>query len=127
MLSRLPIRSAWPWVAALVLYWLALFVATHLPGDTPMLPTDSTDKVIHAVAYAVLAALVALAWYATGRPIRWTYLLAAGLVIVLYGALDEWTQIPVGRDGSVGDWVADVVGTAIGLALAALLLRQPPP
>lgn len=87
--------------------------------------TGSPDWVLHGSAFGLLAASVwfgcgGALWPPRGRP-RWA--LAAFLVAVLYGALDEWHQsfIP-GRHASVLDWIADGVGAAIvaiGLAVAA--------
>jgi VanZ family protein len=98
-------------------YWLALFIATHLPLDTPLLPVeiDNVDKVYHFTAYAILAGLLATTWQLssgilTGRHLRWAW-----VVLAIYGAADEITQIAVHRDCSTWDWCADVTGAAVGL------------
>ncbi|MEX0977616.1 MAG: hypothetical protein WDZ48_02115, partial [Pirellulales bacterium] len=63
-------RVNWPQkisLAALALYWIALFVATHVPRLQPPIPLSHGDKWLHASAYAALTVLLALAW-----SLRWT-------------------------------------------------------
>ena len=108
---------------ALAGYLLALLIGTHLPSGTPILPGDNYDKLCHFSAYAILAALVATAWQLTAgtltlRHLRWTW-----IAVAVFGALDELTQIPVGRDCDFWDWVTDASGAAIGLLLF-VCLRQ---
>jgi VanZ family protein len=101
----------------LACYWLALFVATHLPTAMVPLPGGISDKMPHLVAYAILAAAFALAWRVTAGPLSWRQLFAAWILIVAYGAIDELSQTPVGRDANLRDWLADATGAAIGLAI----------
>jgi VanZ family protein len=117
------LKSPWLWQVALVCYWLALFVSTHLPTEVLYVPANSSDKLLHVVAFAMLAALLGITWHLTVGPVTLRQLGWAWLVLVIYGAIDEWTQIPVGRDASVGDWLCDALGAAIGLAAAAMLIR----
>jgi VanZ family protein len=104
---------------------LALLTATHLPPDSPLLPNEifGIDKVFHFTAYAILAGLLATAWQfssgiLTSRHLRWVW-----CAVAIFGALDELTQIPVGRDCSIWDWTADAIGAACGL-LAFVWLRR---
>lgn len=77
---------------------------------------QGSDKVIHAGAYFVLAALATLA---TGRPV------AGALLAVGYGVTDELHQALVpGRFPSVFDLVADAIGATLGAVLVAYLLRR---
>jgi VanZ family protein len=89
----------------------ALFMASSGPG-VPLPPGRNWDKVLHAGAYAVLAALAA--WALTRGRLRaatWPVLLAACLISVLYGATDEFHQSFVpGRDADVFDLFADALG-----------------
>jgi VanZ family protein len=120
-----PRRLKWPWIwpCLLTLYWAALFVATHLPQDVPYLPSDRTDKPIHFAAYAGLAVLLIGTWqYAAAEP-KVRHLWWAWLALVLYAAIDESTQLLVGRTASFGDWFADVMGATVGLAIFAGVSR----
>jgi VanZ family protein len=111
------------WQAALAGYWLLLFVATHLPSQTTVLPQAGVDKLIHVAAFALLAGLLATAWHMTAGHLTLRHLIWLWLAVVLYAAVDEWTQIPVGRIGSVADWVADAAGAILALAAFALWQR----
>lgn len=94
---------------------------SHQPGDTLSLPSfPGIDKVLHAFAYAVLAASAMYAFPAWSSWPEGRYA-GAGLVLfcVLYGISDEFHQtfIP-GRTATLGDLVADAVGA--GLSVYAL-------
>jgi len=114
--------------AALAVAWAGfIFWESSQANPFPFLPHDifTHDKLLHLVAYAVLAALAVAAFPrarlgAIGRVIAIAALLAAG-----YGATDEWHQSYVpGRDADPWDWAADAVGAVGGAAAAALLLRR---
>jgi VanZ family protein len=112
------------WQLILAGYWLALFVATHLPNDMPILPSGRSDKLVHFAAYAILAVLLATTWQLTAGHLTARHLVVLWIAIVLYGAIDEWTQIPVGRDCNLWDWTADAVGALTALAIFARLTRK---
>ncbi len=103
---------------ALAAYWLALFAGTHIPRVPTALQMPGADKWQHTAAYAGLAFLL-VALRSLRRPLTWWVALGVAGVAILYGALDELTQIPVGRDAEFFDWVADSLGAAIGIALFA--------
>jgi VanZ family protein len=105
-------------LAALVAYWCLSFVATHTPV-VPSVPLTSSDKLVHAVAYFILALLLAIAW-SLRRPLGWRGYLAIFAILLAYGALDEITQILVGRRADVADWLADAAGAIAGLAVFAV-------
>src|SRR5262245_12717633 len=86
------------WQIVLVVYWLAIFIATHIPKGVPLQPPNGWDKVAHFTAYAVLAMILAITWQLAGGHLTVRHLVALWLVLVFYGAFDELTQIPVGRD-----------------------------
>ena len=107
-------------------YWLALFVATHLPRIPAALTMEGADKWEHLGTYATLACLLAFR-NSLGQPVNWKCLLRIAVLVALYGVFDELTQIPVGRHADVEDWFADILGSAIGLsafcAMRFVLLR----
>jgi VanZ family protein len=109
---------------ALALFWLALFAATHVPPTLSFLPPQGSDKVAHFAAYAMLALLLATTWQLAGGVLTSRHLGLAWLAAALYGALDEVTQIPVGRDCNIWDWTADALGAATGLLLFVWLRRM---
>jgi len=100
----------WRW-AIVAGYMAALFMASSGPG-APLPPGRNWDKVLHAGAYAVLAALAAWA-LARGRLRSATgpALIAASLIAIAYGASDEWHQAFVpARESDVMDLLADALG-----------------
>ena len=104
----------------LLVYWPLLFILTHIPQST--MPGwskhfDVLDKLIHLFLFAVLAVFF---WLATAKPRRAVVLLTLFLVLVVYAALDEWTQSFVGRYSDLLDFAANVIGAAIGLILVSL-------
>jgi VanZ family protein len=119
-MTRRKNRAAYVVICQVVLagYLLALLIGTHLPPGAPLLPLfEGIDKVCHFSAYMILAGLIATTWqlaagHLMSAHLRWTW---AGVAIV--GAIDELTQIPVGRDCSFWDWTADASGALVGLLL----------
>ena len=105
------------------LAWIALaivFTATHWPNLQLDLPMRGSDKVLHAVAFMMLA----LVWWPTGF-IRSVPLFA--LVAASWSILDEVLQaLPfVHRHAGVEDAVANLCGIAIA-TLAIIAMQQDP-
>lgn len=113
-------RRAW----VLVVGWaLILLTMTSLPGEAvPISIPHPLDWVGHGSLYTVLGVLVARAESLNGRSGRQLVLVA--LTLMVAGALDELHQrwIP-GRTAEVSDWLADSLGSAIGLTVGAFLMR----
>jgi len=109
-------------LAALILYWLALAVATHIPKP-PDIPLEQGDKLVHLAAYALLAFLAAVCWSAYRSPLRKRHLLVLFALLSLYAAVDELTQIPFGRQADLLDWLADTIGVACGIAAFAVVRK----
>lgn len=114
-------------------YWLTLVSLTHLPGR--MIPlTGVSDKMLHFLAYWGLALFVYTALWSTFP--RRRIALPAIVIVLLHGALDEWTQGMVGRSAEFADWIADLLGATAGagfmllvrrLALGSRIRPLPPP
>lgn len=110
---------------AVILYWVLLFTATHIPLKKGTLP-QGTDVPLHFLAYAGLSFL--LTWWLS---LKWDKLTLKRLFVVfmgvsLFGVVDELLQgIPVlQRQPSIDDWVADTVGALLGILLF-LLIQKP--
>lgn len=106
-----------------------LFALSSQARPLSFLPPEllAQDKVLHAIAYAVLAALLVPGFRVAGVMGRWA-LLAAIALASLYGASDEFHQAFVpGRTADALDWAADTIGAAVGAAAAGavLALRRP--
>jgi VanZ family protein len=101
-------------------YWLAIFVATHLPHVPAAFASPGADKWEHLGAYGILAFLLA-ARQSFWQPMNWKSFCRIALLVALYGIFDELTQIPVGRQADVMDWLADLLGCVLGLAAFAIV------
>ena len=116
--------------APAVLYAAVIFALSSQPNPLHFLPPELLlqDKVLHALAYAILGALLVPGFRGAGCSPRCSLLLAVALAS-LYGATDEFHQSFVpGRSTDVLDWVADTLGAALGAAAAtaaSLALRRP--
>lgn len=103
---------------ALAVYWIALFVGTHIPlPEFEELP-KSSDKAMHFAAYAGLSFLIGL-WISARRALTVRIYVLVFAATVVYAVLDELLQIPVGRSCDVLDILADWAGSLIGLGILA--------
>jgi len=110
----------------LLFYWPTLFILAHIPIPLFVRRAGVSDKSLHFLAYLIL---VFLLWFAIGpdRKVNWRraavwWIL---LVVVWYGAFDEWLQARVGRSGDVVDFLADLAGTLTGLILLSFFTFWP--
>ncbi|MCA9099527.1 MAG: VanZ family protein [Planctomycetales bacterium] len=109
------------------MYWIVMFISTHWPKvefrryGAP----QHFDKFLHFSAYLVLAVLVFGAVHLSRRaPSVLRVALGIMLVIAFYGVFDEVTQPYFHRIADWTDWVADVIGTIAGLAIACFFFRR---
>lgn len=115
--SRQALRPAWRWLPVLAWMGLVFYVSSRsqLPSSHGALG-DAVSYGGHFAEYAVLGGL--LRWALGGR-----VSLLALAVAVFYGLSDEFHQSFVpGRDASVFDFLADVSGSAFGVAVLARLV-----
>lgn len=113
-----------PWIrrAGAVLFWPALTVVAwgELTPQPPHLQGPwGWDKLSHFIAYFGLSLLASLGW-GLKPSLVWVFF----GVVVLGGGL-EILQILVGRDGQWDDFLANNLGAALGLAVAAAYLAAP--
>lgn len=105
-------------VLFLSLYWIALFIGTHIPPGPIVRQIGANDKLLHAGAYTGLSFL--LAWAIPTRSNRAYNVILAGIICVGYAGIDELLQIPVGRTADWNDFYADVLGVIMGLSIYVL-------
>jgi VanZ family protein len=101
----------------LILYWVTIFVATHVPG-TKLPDVRVGDKLEHFLGFFLLAVLLCneASFWTKARRSDWLVL----LIVAVYAAGDEWTQSFVGRQTDVMDWYADMAGAGAAVALWGL-------
>ena len=110
----------------LALTWAGvIFFLSSQPGTDIPPPFPHMDKLLHALVFGILGALVLGAMrpgtHGYSRAQVWTALLIAGI----YGVLDEIHQhfVP-GRTPDVFDVLADITGAALGIWLLHRIIRQ---
>ena len=112
-------------LVALCIYWLAIFIISHIPKQYVPRNVEISGITLHLVAYFLLTLLVFINAGLFGRVSllsKKTYLLIG--VIAAYAAVDEWLQVYIeGRHGSPIDWGIDVAACVLCVALLAILGR----
>ena len=109
-----------------VALWAVVILTITSVPDIPAPPTAGSDKLGHFTLYFVFGVLCSRAVSATrgsGREGRGaTAVIGTIAAIALFAAVDEWHQrfIPR-RSAEFNDWIADVCGAALGVALVALV------
>lgn len=112
-------RRLWGVVA---LYATGILVATSVPVPPGLPAPEDSDKLVHLLMYAGLAALVLralgerLGLREQRRRVAALCFLKAFIGCCLFGAFDEWHQQFVGRTTAFADWVADALGAMLGAA-----------
>jgi VanZ family protein len=96
------------WVA--VVTWTSLIPLDGVPGAASV-----SDTLLHAIAYAVLGALLALAMQRPRPVLAWVAIVVFGLVIELLQARTGY------RSFEWRDLAADAAGGALGISLVILV------
>ena len=94
---------------------LTLTVAMLWPLEAPPPVPEGRDKLVHLIAFVALAFPLAR----TGR----IGLLPVFIVASAFGAAIELIQPSFNRSADFNDWVADVVGVALGIGCGLLYRR----
>ncbi len=104
-------------------YWLPLFsycvlifILSSFSNPFPSLQVFWNDKLLHIAEYSILGFLMARAVFSLNLQYSKCFLLMLAIVLsALYGLSDEVHQALVpGRTASVGDIMADGLGSLIG-------------
>lgn len=113
------VQVFWYWLPVALYAGMIFFLSAQSHPDEQLpsfLLKDVSDKVLHAVGYAVLGGLCyrAFRWGVIG-PMASYALLFAIVTASLYGVTDEVHQFFVPfRESSWLDWLADTIGATIG-------------
>lgn len=102
------------WGTGLLLF--AMFLGTHLPIHVRH-GVSGGDSYAHFVAYMLLTICILTSWELSAGILKPQHYFTVWLLGTLYGAFDEITQIPVGRNCDGMDWLADIVGIVAGLTI----------
>jgi hypothetical protein len=100
----------------LTIYWVGIFVATHIPVPRWARNMGMNDKTMHVAAYMLFGFLL---WFAVSfdekanwRKLKPWLILA---IVLLYGVADEVLQRFVGRSADIFDFAADIGGVAAAM------------
>ncbi|MFA6186648.1 MAG: VanZ family protein [Phycisphaerae bacterium] len=107
----------------LAIYWVGIFVATHIPVPRWAGNMGMSDKTMHFSAYMLFGFLL---WFAVSfdqkadwRQFRPWLILA---IVLLYGAADEFLQrFVAGRSADIIDFAADIGGIAAAMLTVTFL------
>jgi len=113
------------WTSSAMSAVIAVLLLVKFPNQVSMPRVINGDKYIHAFLFLLLAWLV----YHDARKARlpqWGVYLTTALWSILWGGAMELIQgyCLSYRTGSWWDWVADIIGVAMGVALARVWQKQ---
>ena len=97
---------------------LILTVAMLWPLEAPPPAPDGSDKVVHLIAFAALSFPLAR----TGR----IGLLPVFVGASAFGGMIELIQPTFNRNTDMNDWIADMLGVALGIACGHIYRRFRP-
>ncbi len=105
------------WLALLAIFFLLMIGIGSVPGEATALSDRFGDKLLHMLAYGLMAALCFRALVAKPLPRA----LLTVVAIALLGSIDEAIQslLPY-RNASLADWCFDI-GSAVVVAAFLLL------
>jgi hypothetical protein len=107
--------KVWRWLFILAV--LVSFIFSVYPGGVHWPILRWSDKLDHTIVFMVSGFLLRLGWHLS-------WLKTFGL-LMFYGALIELSQLfTVGHTADWMDFVADVVGLVLGLALTAFVKKR---
>ncbi len=108
-------RIRWALRTSFAVGLFAIGLVSLLPGPQ-MPPLGEHDKLMHALAYGLLAANGGLAFGSGGRWLR------LGLALFAFGIVLEAVQgLLPGRDGSLADVLANGIGVVCGFGVAGTI------
>jgi VanZ family protein len=115
MLGNLWNKSPFLWLLRAVLL-IAMLGVLYL-ALSPQQPVSlGGDKTNHVVAFVVMGTLAQLGFPRAG-------LLRVLLPLIVFGALIEGLQYVVGRFAGIDDLIADLIGLALSVIIAKLIMR----
>lgn len=115
-------RHARHWRLFFAAYVVLIGVLTHWPGMKIVSPVPRPDLIAHAGVFALWTVLCARSQL-FGRWGSWKAIGLTALVSAAYAGLDEWTQRFVNRYSAWDDYLANLLGIALGTAAVAIWIR----
>ena len=115
-----------------ILCGIVILILTGLPGSVfpHAKPLLGFDKVVHVLMYATFAFLCIWGYrkqfVANGKTYRTKALRLATIISILYGGITELMQeyLVPSRTGDWYDFLADTIGTLLGISIFGLFFRK---
>jgi VanZ family protein len=106
----------------LILLWIGAFTATHIPARYIPGQIASIGEIgLHGIGFLGLSSWFILTVAAFNiKPVQ--RILLVLLVMMVYGAVDEYTQQFFGRSTELKDWLTDIIATVVSLILWGTIL-----
>jgi VanZ family protein len=97
--------------------WIGAFTATHVPYSTiPSAIRDLGHFALHGLGFLGLSSWFILTLAALNvSPLR--RIVVVLLIMMIYGAIDEYTQQFFGRSTDLPDWFIDTGATIVALVI----------
>ncbi len=108
-------------------YWLLIFILTSIPGKIVPEIFGVSDKLKHFGAYFLLSVLLSFSLHLQKKILQLSkkWIFFALLITSTYGLFDEVHQIFIpGRYFDWWDFVADVVGSLLGILLVRIIISE---
>lgn len=100
-----------------IVMWITAFIATHIPRQyIPKEVTALGGFTLHAIGFLGLSSWFILTVVAFGISLKRRVLLVL-FVMMVYAALDEYTQQFFGRSTDLADWITDTSATVVAIIL----------
>ena len=113
-------------IAVSSLYFVTLFVSTHMPIPELVYRAKVSDKWLHFLAYLNLIFLMWFSFF-PDKKANWrklaVWLIFLGAIIC--GGIDELSQPYTGRTCDFWDFTADAEGVSVGLIIVTFLTFRP--
>ena len=115
-----------------ILCGIVILILTGLPGSCfpRVKPALGLDKIVHVIMYAGFAFLCVWGYreqfLTKGKTYQIKALALTTVISILYGGITEILQehlVPL-RTGDVYDFIADIIGTLVGISLFAVFFRK---
>ena len=98
-----------------IIFWLSSMSNPPIPD---IFKFPHSDKLLHALAFSAVGAAAALGTAIRKHALSISTFLEAWILTGFYGFIDEIHQrFTPSRSSDVADWLADVIGAAIGILL----------
>jgi VanZ family protein len=111
--GRFRFTTRFAWVIALA---ATIITASSQSRIATPVEVDHSDKIVHALAFGLLATLLYRSWPAPPVPRRWA--IWTVIWVSLFGVTDELHQsFTLDRQADVLDWVADTVGALLAIGV----------